>query len=129
MANAIAISSVPNPTTNVATVSFSSDVLPIFRASCAVSGCHTGSASGASGLSLDDGVAHANIVNQQNVFQSGTLIAPENPDTSYLFLKLQERNPPDVDYFGGRMPRGRSPLTDAEMTLIRTWIEEGALDN
>lgn len=106
------------------TISFSAQILPIFQQSCSDGDCHIGFDAG--GLALDESVAYANIVNVPSLqnFQM-PLITPKNPDQSYLFQKLL----PDGNYFNDRMPKNRAPLAEGNISLIRTWILEGAREN
>lgn len=46
------------------------------------------------------------------------------PCDSVLWQKVSPAPP-----FGARMPLGGAPLSDSQMTLLRDWIAEGALDN
>lgn len=101
------------------------DVQAIFSQSCALSGCHLG-ASAPFGLDLSEGEAHANTVG----VRSGEVpdlfrIEPGAPDASYLVKKVQG----DDDIVGQRMPLGGAPLSNAEITLLRDWIADGAQEN
>ena len=73
------------------------------------------------------GDAYENIV---GVFATGAnrqLVAPGNPDGSYMVNKLDGSfDDPEVNGSGGPMPLVMDPLSDAELELIRTWIEQGA---
>jgi hypothetical protein len=53
-----------------------------------------------------------------------TLVVPGDSSTSLLFLKLQEGPP-----CGDRMPLGGSPLTAAQLEMVRSWIDAGAMNN
>lgn len=79
------------------------------------------------GLSLDPGVAYANLVSVRSVEKPDLLrVAPGDPDHSYLVHKLA--GGPDI--VGTRMPRGNGPfLTEGQMTVIRRWIALGAPNN
>jgi hypothetical protein len=89
-------------------VCFESDILPIFQSNCAKSGCHD-AASREEGYQLD---SYANIVARG--IRSG------NAGNSELYEVLVE----DGD---DRMPQApNAPLTAAQITLIATWINEGA---
>lgn len=59
--------------------------------------------------------------NQLNV----CVISRGNPDESFLIEKLRSENP----RLGLQMPLEREVLTEEEIALIETWIEEGAQDN
>ncbi len=94
----------------------------VFNASCAFSGCHGGS-SPAQGLNLSAGQSYNMIVNVASAQQpSKDRIEPNNPDSSYLYLKIIG----DPSITGGRMPRGAPPLSQELMDLVRDWIERGA---
>lgn len=54
-------------------------------------------------------------------------IAPGNPDSSYVVLKLQGAAGA-VGGVGTRMPLG-GELTSAEIATIRAWVGAGAADN
>ena len=56
-------------------------------------------------------------------------VVPNNPDRSYLMYKL--RNQQNLVRNGGgmQMPRGGTPLTDAELCVIHNWILHGAPTN
>lgn len=97
----------------------------LFNTSCAVSGCHRGSAAPL-GLDLSPGNAHGNLVNVSSQEVPDLLrVEPGNPDDSYLVRKIE--GGPNI--VGERMPRGRPPLTDAQIQRIRAWIEDGAPAN
>jgi hypothetical protein len=130
MANAVAIDSIPDPQFNQNGVSFSSQIQPIFLASCGNgSTCHVGAATPGQDLILDEGVAYDNIFGvPSDQFTDTNLVEPGQPMASYLYLKLLARSA-DVFYGGNRMPRGRPPLPDADIQLIADWISEGAPDN
>lgn len=109
-------------------VSFASDVWPILQGSC--SGCH--GASG--GLNLGGNAANAYdaLVGPDRVAGGGCsgpteLVTPGDPDDSFLVTKIEAELPAAC---GLRMPRNGPPyLTPAQITTIRTWISEGAMDN
>jgi hypothetical protein len=85
-------------------LTFTSDILPIFEASCIKSGCHA-SAFPPAGLYLGD----YNLVIQRVV--SG------DPSASLLYTKLQPT---------GNMPADAGPLSETNRELIRQWILDGA---
>jgi len=107
------------------TVSFSGDIQPIFSGRCALPGCHN-TASAASGMVLEAGSAFANIVGLPSAEQP-TLqrVNPGNAEASYLVRKIRG----DSGINGGRMPLNRTPLSDAQINTIITWINEGAANN
>lgn len=106
------------------TVSYSSDIVPIFQArGCLTSGCHGGGLPSFN-YSLDT---------YEGVFGPGDSatalgicnVVPGEPDASFLVEKISS----DTPRAGVRMPRDRPPLSDTEIELIRTWIAEGAAEN
>lgn len=101
------------------TISFGDDIQPIFDQSCA--GCH--GIGGQAGLDLGVGVSHGNLVGVASTQSSRPLVAPGQPDQSWLYLKLTGQQ--DA---GTEMPPGGS-IGAANLDLVRAWIEEGALDN
>jgi hypothetical protein len=106
---------------------FAAEVQPIFTANCAFSGCHAGS-NPAQGMNLSEGQAYANIVNVQSN-ESGLLrVKAGEPDESYLVHKIQGTQG-SVGGSGGQMPLGGTPLTQAQINLIREWITNGAENN
>jgi hypothetical protein len=126
-----AINPPPPTTTTTSTlpgppVGFSSDVQPIFTASCATSlVCHTGSSS-AQGQNLSAGMAYSNIVNVTST-EMPTLkrVLPGDHANSYLWQKIT--GAPGI--VGGQMPLVGGPLTAAEIATITDWIDQGALNN
>ncbi len=97
----------------------------IFSQKCALSGCHLGS-SAPLGLELSEGKARGNLVNVASQEAPKLLrVAPGNPDQSYIIRKIE--GAPGI--IGERMPRGRDPLSQAEIDAIRQWIQDGAPDN
>ena len=79
-------------------------------------------------LDLSTGQSHGELVGvQPSIDQArddGFLrVDPGNPDNSFLLIKLE--GPPLGE--GSRMPLTGTPLTPAEIDVIRAWIEDGAL--
>jgi len=108
-----------------ATVSFATDVMGIFNASC--NNCHTAGGPPAQ-LSLDPGVAYAQIVDVPSTeLASMDRIEPGDPDDSYLVNKLQNTHL-SVGGSGSVMPPSGG-LPQASINLLRTWVSEGALNN
>src|SRR5262249_50111108 len=90
-------------------IDFTRDVQPILRERCV--GCH-GPDMQMNGLRLD---------RRGDALRGGTQtdIGPGNADGSRLYHRLIGTN------FGQQMPPGR-PLADAEIEIIKRWIDEGA---
>jgi WD40 repeat protein len=97
---------------SAAEVSFSREVAPILVRRCL--GCHDNRKSeGRYALHAFDRLIKGGDSEESPII-------PGNPDESYLFQKLIESDP-DL-----RMPQEDSRLADAQITLIRRWIKEGA---
>jgi len=95
-------------------------VSEVFAISCAFSGCHSGG-DPAAGLSLEGDFA-ARIVGVASEQRSDfLLVAPGNPDESYLLLKVRG----DDEIISQQMPPG-NPLPAEQVEIIRAWIASGA---
>ncbi|HUR83647.1 MAG TPA: hypothetical protein VM733_23030 [Thermoanaerobaculia bacterium] len=93
----------------------------IFTPTCASIGCHDPLGQ-QSQMVLSAGRAYASTVNQPSVeMPSLSRIRPNDPDNSYLYRKIL-----GVNITGDRMPQGKTPLTDAQIKLVRDWIRRGA---
>jgi hypothetical protein len=113
------------------TVSFNSNVQPIFNRSCATSSqCH--GPNGAQNLDLTAGNSIGNTVNVKSTQQlRRVLVRPGDPDDSYLFLKMTA-GPPVIA--GTLMPQGcpGNPIGGAvcpsadEISAVEQWIRECA---
>ncbi len=97
----------------------------VFTPSCATGGCHNNT-SQAAGLSLADAdTSYLELVGQfsnQNGQSNVMLVAPNDPDASYLVRKLE--NAPGIT--GQQMPIGGAPLQQSDIDDIRLWITNGA---
>jgi len=115
------------PTTPTPTLSFSQRIqTEILTPSCA--SCHTDDGrSPAAGLNLKAGSAYAALVGVASTGKPGAVrVIPGNPSGSYLVQKLEGA----ADIVGLRMPRNGPPfLTDAQVALVRQWIQNGAPNN
>lgn len=90
-------------------ICFTRDILPIFVSNCAIPGCHD-AVTRTEGFQFTD---YNSIVSKEFV--------PGNAEATELFEKITE------DKADKRMPpMPNSPLTSAQITLIRRWINEGA---
>ena len=101
----------PQITQDTATISFSTDIQPIFTASCALSGCHV---AGAKVPNLSAGIAY-------QALQDGGYVLPNDPDKSQLMLWLTGKKTPG-------MPLGNSPNQEIN-TKVNAWIFQGAKNN
>jgi hypothetical protein len=91
---------------NLPEICFEGDVLPIFKNSCAISGCHDGN--GESSLVLN------------NYLDISNSVVPGHPFSSKVYKSIigtigENRMPPD------------QPLSTYNRILVRLWIEQGAL--
>lgn len=102
----------------------------VFSFSCTFSACHNGPAPKA-GLSLV-APTHAKLVGVLSTEKpTHALIAPGDPDASFLLDKLLGRELPTApqgDQPWVQMPPGL-PLEDDRIDLVRRWIAAGALDD
>jgi len=90
---------------NIPEICFERDVLPVFRNSCAISGCHDGQ--GESELVLNNYVSISHAVEAGNPYSSKAY-------KSIIAVSGENRMPPD------------KPLSLENRSLIRLWIEQGA---
>ena len=98
----------------------------IFTPIC--SGCHTGGgATLPSSMNLSSAAASfAALVSVASTQQPGVLrVAPNNPSASYLIQKLE--GAPGIT--GNRMPLGGTPLSQATIDTVKSWINSGAPNN
>ena len=103
-------------------VSFSSDIQPVFDLSCATSGCHR--AGHSTSLDLSGGSSYSNLVNVESKnYAPLILVEPCKAKDSVLYLKIMGNSKT-----GSKMPPGGT-LSDASTTKIRNWITEGAENN
>ena len=110
------------------TVRLSADVQPIFSAACATAGCHEG-AFPAIGVDLSTAMASRQALVDQPSSQFNLVlrVAPGESGASYLMFKVLGEGP---SFEGDPMPPPPDPLlTPAQIAKIRTWIDEGAVDN
>lgn len=79
-------------------------------------------------LSLQDGMAYANIVGVKSPTVAINLVEPGDPAQSYLYLKLDGTYDTIPGSGGMKMPQG-GMLSADELALIEAWITMDALDN
>jgi cytochrome c2 len=99
-------------------VSFSKDVLPIFKDNC--TSCHQPGAEGYQKSGL-------NLSNYEGVMAGtkyGPVIVPGNSEGSNLMWLLDWRASPEL-----RMPHGKGQLPAQFRDTIRRWIQQGAKNN
>ncbi len=87
------------------TVSFSTQIQPIFIQSCATSGCHD-AASGAAGYVLE---SHSQL-SDDNIIKTAFKTIKHDPNVS-------------------PMPKFQAKLNDSLIQQIQCWIDQGKLDN
>ena len=116
--------------------SLSSDVVPIFHASCSLPSCHsTAVASG--GMVLDQSAStavHAAIVGKASSEVPAMLrVTAADPSQSYLMHKMDGDSCGLAGCDGGlcavSMPSGADLLPAATRDVVRRWIAQGAPDN
>lgn len=118
----------PSPPPPPTAITFSGVIQPLFTQNCAfASGCHAGSQP-QQGMNLSAGQAYAHIVSVPSMEVPRLMrIDPQNPDSSYLVLKL-EGKAGLVGGVGTRMPLG-GQLTQAQIDTVRAWVAGGAQNN
>ena len=118
----------------VPVVSFSKDVVPIFRTACAFATCHGAQTGQNQGLYLGSEAAkvHAGIVGvKARVLPTANYVTASAPKESFLMRKA------DGDHCtlaaqctdkkcGDSMPQGSDKLPVADRDTIRRWIAQGA---
>ena len=108
-----------------ASPSFASDILEILtRNGCTSAGCHGG---GAAGMTLGSS-ASANfgvLVGVPSTSEPGfNRVTPSDATNSYIVIKLEGRQT-----VGAQMPLGRTQLDNVDLTNIKNWINNGAMNN
>lgn len=107
-----------------APVAFAADIQPIFTASCALRGCHSGALPQAD-LDLSDGAAYDNLVGVASSGCAGrTRVTAGSVEQSYIYDKLT-----GGDICGEQMPLRGSALASDRIAAIASWICNGALDD
>jgi mono/diheme cytochrome c family protein len=101
----------PAPAPAPAAVSFSTQIQPILTANCVL--CHAPGGQGAF-MNLTEGNAYASLVPQR--------VTPGNSAGSLIYQRITGALQP-------QMPLNRTPLSDADQNLIKTWIDQGAPNN
>lgn len=106
------------------TVSYANQIVPLFMsAGCLSSACHGGTFP-ASGFDLRS-YATSFVMGDNARRINACEISPGHPENSFLIEKLRSSDPRQ----GLQMPLDGELLTEAQISLIETWINEGAQDN
>jgi hypothetical protein len=108
-------------------VSFSADVQPILESECLECHDRAGEGVAASGFSVRD---YASVMKGTDL---GPVIIPGSSISSTLFLVIAQKTAPEIQmppHDPQSLAEGRgSPLSEDEIEIIATWIDQGALDN
>jgi hypothetical protein len=97
---------------NPDSIYFQQQILPFLITNCAKSGCHDAA-------SAQDGVV---LNNYNNVMNTGE-VSPFDTDDSEIWEVITENDPDKV-----MPPPGENPLTQSQIDMIETWINQGALN-
>jgi len=114
--DSVAVATINDNDGGVTTISFASDIKPLLNTYCVT--CH-GGASTQSGFS---------VAAYNSMMTSGTRapnVVASNGAGSRLYLCTTTSPLRDID----RMPQGGPYLTTLQQNLIKTWIDQGALNN
>ena len=112
----------PTPTPGALTATLSSIQSVVFNDSCI--GHHGDHATDAD-LDLRDGQSFSNLVNRQSIQVALDLVEPNDAENSYLIHKLDGR----AGIVGDRMPPAGPFLSQADIDVIKQWINAGAANN
>ncbi len=106
---------VSDPAKSSDKISYYRDVRPILQANC--QGCHQpAKAKGGYEMTHFKGLLAGGET-------EGTAIVPEHADRSSILKMVTPQNGE------ARMPKGKSPLGETEVSVLSKWIEQGALDD
>ena len=112
----------PTPTPGALTATLSSIQSVVFNDSCV--GHHGDHATDAD-LDLREGQAFSNLVNRLSIQVALDLVEPNDAENSYLIHKLDGR----AGIVGDRMPPAGPFLSQADIDVIKQWINNGAANN
>jgi hypothetical protein len=112
-------------TTMTPSVSFGTDVQPIFDSNCV--SCHASSGV-AFFLVLTSGSSYTNLVGVASTRTTGggLLVDAGDSESSVLYQRISGTG---LDPSEQTMPPDGGPLSASDQTTIKTWIDEGALSN
>lgn len=128
----------------VGPVSFSKDIQPIFDARCV--SCHSPGGMADQVMHLVPEHSYDALVpsdenheggmegngellegnGEHRDMDHGARVVPGDSANSYLYQKVSMDSPPEG---GARMPFGGPPLSQSQIDLIKSWIDQGALNN
>ncbi len=105
---------------------FAADIQALFDTEgCTAFNCHGAAPSGGNGnLDLRSGDSYGQLVNVTASGEDIIRVIPNNPDGSYLVIKLEGRQSS-----GSRMPLALPALESSQIQLIKNWINNGAPNN
>lgn len=92
---------------------------------CFGAGCHNG----AQRPVFTSQTTFMNAVINQSSTTGVAYITPNNPDKSYLLYKLRGLQTLIRNGAGQQMPKGGTPLTDAQFCMMYDWVLHGAPRN
>jgi hypothetical protein len=98
---------------------YEADIGPLFEASCMT--CHSADTA-FGGFDLSGGLD--SMIDQPSTVADLNYVTPEDPETSYLYLKMADRQL-EVGGSGGVMPQGGAFSADT-LTTVENWILDGA---
>lgn len=108
-------------------VSFEADVLPILEAQCV--SCHGGAGEGVDTSGLD-------LRNYEGVMRGtalGKVVVPNSSESSALYLVTAHKTDPKIHmppHVDDALAEGRGfSLSERQVRVIKTWIDQGALRN
>ena len=86
---------------------------------------HHGDSEAEAGLNLEEGKSFAALVNVPSTQVALDLVEPNDAENSYLIHKLDGRD----GIVGDRIPEDADFLSEADIDVIKQWINDGAEDN
>ena len=114
----------PDPDTD-AGVSYAADIVPLFHTYGCIN-CHGTIAENRFSVSTYESLFEPGFQAEER----GMLpVKAGDPDSSYVYWKMVGQGPAGESINGFRMPVIGAYMSAADLTLFRTWVAEGALDN
>lgn len=99
-------------------ISFNADIQPILAKNCLE--CHATGGAGAE----KSGLLMSSYEDLMKGTRFGAIVKPGDAMTSALIMLVEGRADPSI-----RMPHHKEPLSKDQITLLRTWVEQGAKNN